>query len=173
MSQPGLLALIVAVSENGVIGANGSMPWHHPEDLAHFKRMTLGHAVVMGRKTWCSLGAPLAKRHNIVVTRASDFEAEGAQIAHSLEDALALAYRLDPCPRIIGGGTLYQATLDEATIVFRTRVRTHVDGDTFFPELDRDQWRIVDARTTPDLRFETLVRSPSATPMQTSEGLDQ
>lgn len=126
------LALIVAVARNGVIGRGGTLPWHLSEDLKHFKRTTLGHAIIMGRKTHESIGRALPNRRNIVVTRSSA-AGEGCETASSLEEALALARTTDDCPFIIGGGSLYEEALPLVTEIHMTTIDEDVAGDTFFP----------------------------------------
>jgi dihydrofolate reductase len=125
------LAIIVAVSRNGVIGRAGELPWHLPEDLKHFKRVTTGHAIIMGRKTHESIGRPLPKRRNIVVTR-SGASFEGCETADSLETAIELARTSDACPVVIGGASLYEEALPLATELHLTIVDREVEGDTFF-----------------------------------------
>jgi dihydrofolate reductase len=133
------LALIAAVARNGVIGADNRLPWRLPEDLRHFRALTLGHAVVMGRRTWHSLGGPLKDRQNIVVTRQAGYIAPGADVAHGLEAALRLVAR--PAPAFcIGGGELYRAALPLATSVHLTEIDRDFAGDTTFPALDRREW---------------------------------
>jgi dihydrofolate reductase len=132
LSTPPRLALIVAVARNGVIGREGTLPWHLSEDLKHFKRTTLGHAVIMGRKTHESIGRALPNRRNIVVTRSSAV-AEGCETASSLEEALALARTTDDCPFIIGGSSLYEEALPLVTEIHMTTIDEDVEGDTFFP----------------------------------------
>ena len=140
-ARPPRLAMIAAVGRNGVIGVDGDLPWRIPEDMKHFRRQTLGHAVVMGRKTWDSLGRPLKHRRNIVLSRRIGLKLEGAEVAHSLEDALRLAWNGDEEPMIIGGATLYAAALPQATRLFLTEVDQAPTGDTFFPDLDLAAWR--------------------------------
>lgn len=130
------LTMIAAVGRNGVIGVDGDLPWRLPEDLKHFRRNTLGHAVIMGRRTWDSLGRALKKRRNIVVSRQIGLKIEGAEVAHSLEEALELAWADDPDPRIIGGATIYAEALPRATRLLLTEVDQAPPGDTFFPDLD-------------------------------------
>lgn len=137
ISPPARLHLIYARAANGVIGRNGTLPWHLPEDLAHFKHTTLGCPVIMGRKTWGSLPPrfrPLPGRANIVVTRSTDWSAEGAQIAHSLEAAR------DLCPPggdawVIGGAQIYAQALPLASSVVVTEIAQAFEGDAFAPEL--------------------------------------
>lgn len=134
------LALIAAVSLNGVIGRDGGLPWHIPEDLKHFRRNTVGHAIIMGRKTWESIGRPLPKRRNIVVTRQQGLRIEGCEVVHSLDEALSLARDGDEEPRVIGGASLYEEALPRATRLLLTEVQQQVEGDTFFPEWDEAAW---------------------------------
>lgn len=140
------LHIIVARSRDGAIGRDGDLIWHLREDLRHFKDLTMGHAIVMGRRTWESLpkGA-LPGRTNIVVSRDPAFHAEGAHVFSSLEEALAAAREADPEPFIIGGGTVYAAALPLATHIHLTEVDTECPGaDTFFPEPEPSQWQVVD-----------------------------
>jgi len=134
------LALVVAVSRNGVIGRDGDLPWHFREDLRHFRAVTLDHAVIMGRKTWESIGRPLPKRRNIVVTRQSGLVAPGCEVVGSLEEAIQLARTSDDEPRVIGGASLYALALPLATRLFLTEIDEDVEGDTYFPPLDRNRW---------------------------------
>ena len=131
--------LVAAVAQNGVIGANGKLPWRLPEDLQHFKRLTLGHSVIMGRKTWESIGRPLPNRHNIVVSRRPGFQAAGASVASSLEDALALCAGVDPV-FVIGGNELYRAALPYAAGLVLTRLHRPYEGDAYFPDIDPADW---------------------------------
>ncbi len=136
------LGLIYARAANGTIGKDGTMPWHLPEDLAHFKRTTLGSPVVMGRKTWESLPPrfrPLPGRTNVVVTRQADWQAAGATVAHSLPQALSLC---EPALQawIIGGADIYAQALPLADQVVVTEIDAHFDGDAFAPELG-PEWR--------------------------------
>jgi len=131
---PAPLALIVAVARNGVIGKDGGLPWHVSEDLKHFKKTTHGHAVIMGRKTHDSIGRPLPKRRNIVVTRQTGTLFPGCEAAHSLDEAIALARTTDDCPFIIGGAGLYEEALPLATELHLTTIDEDVDGDAYFPE---------------------------------------
>lgn len=136
------LTLIAAVAANGVIGKDNRLPWHLPEDLGHFKALTTGHAVIMGRKTWESLPAkfrPLPQRVNIVVTRDAAFRAAGAEVAHSLADAIAAAGDADAF--VIGGADLYAQALPLAGRLELTEIDVACDGDAFFPEVDRGDWR--------------------------------
>jgi len=134
------LALVVAVSRNGVIGRDGGLPWHFREDLRHFRAVTLEHAVIMGRKTWESIGKPLPKRRNIVVTRQRDLVVPGCEVASGLEEAIELARTSDSEPRVIGGASLYALALPLATRLLLTEIDEEVDGDTHFPSFDSSRW---------------------------------
>ncbi len=139
------ITLIVAVAENGVIGAKGGLPWHIPEDLKRFKALTLGKPVLMGRKTWESLPRkPLPGRTNIVITRDSAFHAEGALVANGIEDALALAERERP-PEIvvIGGAEIFASVLPFARRIRWTEIMAAPEGDAFMPPIDRNAWQEV------------------------------
>lgn len=139
------LVIIAAVARNGVIGRDNRLPWHLPEDLAHFKALTLGQAVIMGRKTWESLPErfrPLPGRQNIVVTRQSGYVAEGAQIAHSLAEALAKV-EASRTAFVIGGAELYAQALPLATRLELTEVDLAPEGDAFFPAVERSTWQEV------------------------------
>jgi len=133
------VALIAAVAANGVIGRNGTLPWRLPEDLQHFRALTTGHAVIMGRRTWQSLPRALPERQNIVVTRQPRFAAAGATMASSLADALSkVAY--PPPAFVIGGAELYRAALPLARIAYITEIAQAIDGDTTFPPLSGREW---------------------------------
>jgi dihydrofolate reductase len=134
------LALIAAVARNGVIGAGDRLPWRLPEDLRHFRALTLGHAVIMGRRTWDSLRGALAGRQNIVVSRQAGFVAPGAEAAATLRQALDRV-TLPPPAYCIGGGELYRVALPLATIVYLTEIDRDFEGDTTFPRLDPREWR--------------------------------
>ncbi|MGD9953377.1 MAG: dihydrofolate reductase [Burkholderiales bacterium] len=132
--------LVAAVAANGVIGSEGRLPWHLPEDLRHFKQLTLGHPVVMGRKTWESLGRALPGRENIVVTRSPGYEAADAHVAASLEAALALCAG-QSVVFVIGGAELYAAALPLADGLVLTEIHRDYPGDVRFPDFDRAAWR--------------------------------
>jgi dihydrofolate reductase len=131
--------LVAAVAANGVIGRDGKLPWHLPEDLRHFKRITLGHPVIMGRRTWESLPHALPGRENIVVTRTPGYEAAGAAVASSLETAIALCAG-EPVAFVIGGSRLFAESLPLAAGLVMTELRRDYEGDTWFPAYDRSQW---------------------------------
>jgi len=133
------VALIAAVAANGIIGAAGRLPWRLADDMKRFRALTLGHCVVMGRKTWESLSGPLAERQNIVVTRQGDYAAAGAEIAGSFAEALALA-RLPRPIFCIGGEELYRVALPYASRVYLTELADAFDGDARFPALAAGAW---------------------------------
>jgi dihydrofolate reductase len=135
-----MVSIIVAVARNGIIGAGGQMPWHISEDLRMFRRVTTGHPVVMGRRTFESLGRPLPARTNVVVTRNRDWTAEGVAVAGSLAEAFAM---FPPGEEVfvIGGGEIYAAALPLADRVYLTRVDFEYQGDVRFPEWDETVWR--------------------------------
>jgi dihydrofolate reductase len=134
------VVLVAAVAANGIIGASGRLPWHIPEELKHFKQLTLGHPVIMGRRTWESLKGPLPQRENIVVTRTPGYEAPGAAVAASLEAALALCAG-EPVAFVIGGRQLFKESLPIAAGMVLTEIRRDYPGDTWFPAWDRSQWK--------------------------------
>jgi dihydrofolate reductase len=134
------LALIAAVAKNGVIGRDGKLPWRLSDDLRRFRALTTGHSIIMGRTTWESLAHALPGRQNIVVTRRPAFEAQGAIVARSLDEALGLVTY--PAPAFcIGGGELYRAALPLARTAYITEIARDFDGDAFFPPLPPGQWR--------------------------------
>lgn len=142
MSQPSAPAiyLVAAVAANGIIGAKGKLPWHIPEELQHFKRLTMGHPIVMGRRTWESLRGPLPGRENIVVTRRPGYEAPGAAVASSLDAALALCLG-EKVAFVIGGSSLFEEALPLARGMVLTEIHRDYEGDTRFPDYDKSQWR--------------------------------
>lgn len=160
------VTLVVAATDDGVIGKDGGMPWHLPADLAHFKRVTMGHPIVMGRRTFASIGRALPGRLNVVVTRDRAFTADGVAVAHSLDAALAACGDAAEA-MVIGGGELYREALPRATRVHLTRIHAAIDGDTHFPALDPATWtetareeRPPDERNAYPLSFLTLERRP-------------
>ena len=162
------ISLIVAVARNGVIGRGGTLPWRLPADLQHFKRVTMGSAVIMGRKTWESIGRPLPGRRNLVITRQSGYRAEGAEVFGSLDAAL-MATRGEPA-FVIGGAELYAQALPHAGRLYVTRIEAEIAGDTLFPEVEERDWTMVeeivrpaDAQNGYEMRFQTLERRARAT----------
>lgn len=140
------LALIWAMSNNRTIGRNNALPWHLPEDMKYFKRVTMGKPIIMGRKTWESIGRPLPGRTNIVITRDRNFHADGVKIVHTLDEAIALAEKISVIDGaeevvVIGGAEIYALSLPRADRLYMTQVRAEVDGDAHFPEFNLNEWR--------------------------------
>ncbi|GJL95550.1 MAG: dihydrofolate reductase [Hyphococcus sp.] len=139
------IAIVVAAARNNAIGAGGDLAWRIKDDLAWFKKITMGKPIIMGRKTFQSIGKPLPGRDNIVITRAYDFAAEGVFITHNLEDALLLGREcaakagVDELA-IIGGGEIYAQSLSHVDQIYLTRVDAEIEGDVFFPTLDSADW---------------------------------
>jgi dihydrofolate reductase len=140
-----IISLIVAVSENNVIGRNNDLPWHLPADMKFFKDTTMGHCVVMGRKNFQSIPdkyRPLSGRTNIVVTRQKDFTGEGVMIVHSIEDAIEYAGKKNETECfIIGGGEIFSQSIKYCDKIYLTRIHHVIEGDVFFPELNKNEWR--------------------------------
>jgi dihydrofolate reductase len=138
------LALVVAAAENNVIGKNNQLLWRLPNDMKFFKNTTWGMPVIMGRKTFESLGKPLAGRTNIVITRQENWTAPGARVVKTLEEAVAAAADTDAKEAfIIGGGEIYALAMPLAQLIYLTRVHATLDGDTWFPAFDEQQWELL------------------------------
>jgi len=158
------MEIVVAITDNFVIGANGDIPWRLPADLKHFKDLTSGNTIVMGRRTWESIGRALPNRLNIVITRQKDFIAEGASVIHSLDELSLMETK--GTIFIIGGGEVYKNTIEYAEKLHVTRIHTSITGDIFFPQFDESTWRCVESvdqaknESNPyDLTFETWSRA--------------
>jgi dihydrofolate reductase len=143
-----IISLVLAVSENGVIGKNNQLPWRLPADLKHFKKVTLGHTVIMGRKTYDSIGKPLPQRRNIVITRNQEWKADGTEVFNSLEAAIE-ACEGEEEVFVIGGATIYKKVLEEnlANRIYLTRIHENFDGDTFFKLPNADSWTEIERET--------------------------
>lgn len=159
-----MLSQIVAMAENRVIGCDNTLPWRLPNDLKHFRRVTMGHPIIMGRKNYESIGKPLPGRTNIVVTRTPDYRAPGCVVVHSVEAALVAAGN-DAEIFVIGGAELYSQTLAQAGRLYLTEVHANVLGDVLFPSFDRAGWHELareahkaDAEHGYDYSFVTLER---------------
>jgi dihydrofolate reductase len=135
-----VISLIVAMSRNHVIGARGQIPWHLPDELKLFKSLTMGHHIIMGRKTWESIARILPGRTTVVVTRQPGYEVAGAIVTHTLEEAIAACGR-DPEIFVIGGADLFRAALPLADRLYLTTVEAQIEGDTYMPEFDVAAWR--------------------------------
>lgn len=164
------ISLVVAMDENRLIGVRNQLPWRMPADLKHFKEITMGHPIVMGRCTWESIDRPLPGRTNIVVTRQSAYVAKGAVVVDSPEAAKEAAGECDEL-MVIGGARLYEQLLAEANRIYLTEIHAEFEGDTYFPELNEDEWACVkredfekDDRNPYGYTFMVLERIPEALP---------
>lgn len=137
-----MLTLIAAAGENNELGKDNDLVWHLPDDFKRFKKLTTGHYIIMGRKTFESFQEPLPNRTHVVITRKENYKKEGVVIVHSLERAIELTED-DPQPFVIGGGEIYKQAIDVADMIELTRVHATFDADTFFPEIDEKQWKLV------------------------------
>ena len=137
------ISIIAAVAANRVIGKEGDLPWHIPEDLKYFKRITMGKPVIMGRKTWETLDEPLPGRKNVVVTRQDDYKAAGAEVVHNLDDAMKAAGGAQEV-MILNGAGIYEAALPRADRMYLTHIHEAFEGDTYFPEFNRNNWEVVE-----------------------------
>ena len=176
MKHPAI-AIVVAMTENRVIGRDGEMPWHLPADLARFRALTMGKPIIMGRRTHESLGRVLDGRHNIVLSRQLRFQTPGFQapeciVAHSLDEAFTKAHEAASSSvkeiAIIGGASVYEQAIPFASHLYLTQVHTTIEGDALFPEFEPDEWqeiacekRSADARNFYDMSFIELVRRPA------------
>ena len=152
--------MVVAMTADRVIGLNGDMPWHIPEDLKHFRRVTMGHAIIMGRVTHESIGRALPRRQNIVITRQQDATFDGCDVVNTLDAAISMAREAgDDEPRIVGGGAIYALAMPLATKLFITEVDMDVAGDTFFPNHDPDEWTEIERREGDGVVYRTLERT--------------
>ncbi len=158
-----MLNIIVAVAHHNVIGLAGKMPWHLPAELQYFKRITMGKPIIMGRKTFDSIGRALPGRQNIVVTRNLHWQHAGVETAHTLDEALVKAGEADAF--VIGGATLYEEALTRVAKIYLTRIDATVEGDTFFPDLPSSTWQTIssehrakDEKNIFDVDYTVLVR---------------
>ena len=142
------ISIIVAASANNVIGVDGGLPWHLSEDLKKFKAITMGKPMIMGRATYETIGRALPGRRSIVLSRQADFEAEGCDVVSSASEALEVAGDVDEV-MIIGGGRVYAEFLPMTDRIYFTRVNAEIDGDTDFPQIDRDDWKVVKSDSYP------------------------
>lgn len=149
MSNQPRVAAIVAMSQNRVIGKNNQLPWHMPADLKHFKMLTTDHAIIMGRKTYETIGRPLPNRTNIILTRSSSFQAKGCFSAHSFTEALSLAKEKNQQEEIfiIGGAQIYQQLMPQIQFLYLTIIHHDFLGDAFFPEIDKHKWKELECIT--------------------------
>jgi len=158
------LSMIVATDPNRAIGKDNDLPWPRiKEDMKWFRKKTTGHVIIMGRKTYESLGKPLPRRANFVITRNRNFKAPGCFVFHTVEAALAEAFNIDKEPVIIGGNAIYELFLPLTTTLYLTKVKKEYDGDVFFPEIDRSEWAEEKIDETEDVCFTVLRRKDDPT----------
>ena len=169
-ARPGTIAIIAAIADNGVIGRDNGLPWRLSDDLRRFKALTIGHPVIMGRLTYESMGRPLPRRHNIVLSGTPGFAAAGVEVCRGLGIALAAVADAE-IAFILGGRRLFDEALTLADRLYVTRVHADVDGDVYFPELTLGQWRLersarheADERNEHPFTFEDYVRDPASAP---------
>ncbi|MBM7602098.1 dihydrofolate reductase [Metabacillus crassostreae] len=135
-----MISLIVAMDENRLIGKDNQLPWHLPQDLAYFKRMTMNHKIVMGRKTYESIGRPLPGRENIILTRDHSYKMDGCKVLHSIEEILELSKNTDENIFVIGGAEIFKEILPYSDRLYMTHIHHNFEGDTFFPQLKETDW---------------------------------
>jgi dihydrofolate reductase len=153
------LVIVVAMAKNRVIGKGQTIPWDLPEDRKHFVQVTKGHAIILGRGTYESIGKPLPKRRNIVVSRRAGLVIPGVEVVAGLGEAIALARTEDDAPRVIGGGQIYVEALPLATRIYLTELDREVDGDVWFPEISREEWVVHESRRGDGATYSTLDRA--------------
>ena len=159
-----MVSMVVAIAENNAIGKNNQLLWHLPKDLKHFKTITSGHTVIMGRKTFDSVGKPLPNRRNIVITRNKDLSIQGAEVVNDLATALSLC-TIEQEVFIVGGAEIYKQAMADTDRIYLTVVHGSFEADTFFPEIDKDIWEVTasesheaDEKHTFGFTFSTLER---------------
>ena len=164
-NTPNTVAIAVAIGENHAIGKNNQLLWHMPADLKFFKQTTSGHTVIMGRKTFDSVGKPLPNRRNVVITRDPDLKIEGVEVVNSLDEALAISKTEEKPVFIVGGAEIYRQALPKTQTLYLTTIHHHFEADTFFPEIDRREWKVIsseahkaDEKNKYDYTFEVLER---------------
>ncbi|NEU30096.1 dihydrofolate reductase [bacterium LRH843] len=140
-----MMSFVVAMEQNRVIGKDNKLPWHLPADLAYFKKVTTGHTIIMGRKTYESIGRPLPNRRNVILTRDPNFYAEGCDIVHSPDEIVKLCNGDGEC-FVIGGSELFSLLWNEVDRLYVTYIDANIPGDTFFPEIDESKWQLCSAR---------------------------
>ena len=137
-----MVSMVVAIAENNAIGKDNQLLWHLPKDLKHFKTITSGHTVIMGRKTFDSVGKPLPNRRNIVITRNTELSIESVEVVHDLATALALC-TTEQEVFIVGGAEIYKQAMADTDRIYLTVVHANFEADTFFPEIDKDIWKVI------------------------------
>ncbi|MDN3585227.1 dihydrofolate reductase [Pedobacter aquatilis] len=164
-SEPRNLSIAVAVGENFEIGKNNQLLWHMPADLKFFKQTTSGHTIIMGRKTFDSVGRPLPNRRNIVITRDTELKIDGVEVVNSLDKALEITQNEEKPVFIVGGAEIYRQALPKTDTLYLTTIHNTFDADTFFPEINRNEWNLIsaephhaDEKNKYDYTFEVLER---------------
>lgn len=142
-----MVSILVAASENNVIGKRNAIPWKLPADMRYFRKLTTGNVVIMGRKTFDSIGKPLPDRANVIVTRQTDMKVPGAFVAHSLRDALEKGRASGRDVFIIGGEEIYKQALPYVDRIYLTRIHAHIDGDAYFPALNKSEWTLISSES--------------------------
>ena len=143
-----MLSIVVALTENNLIGNGNTLPWRMSDDLKRVKTLTMGHHLIMGRKTYESIGRPLPGRTTVIVTRQPDYKAEGCLVAQNLQEAIRIA-SADPEAFIFGGGEIFKEALPFTDRIYCTRLHVSMKGDTFFPELNKNEWTVVEEKNFP------------------------
>ncbi|MGG0187742.1 dihydrofolate reductase [Bacillus rhizoplanae] len=136
-----MISLLVAMDKNRLIGKDNQLPWHLPADLAYFKKVTMGHPIIMGRKTFESIGRPLPGRTNIILTRNKNYEMEGCEVIHSIDDVQKMDEQMNEEIFVIGGAEIFKEVLPFADRLYITKIEEVFEGDTFFPEINYDEWK--------------------------------
>ncbi len=164
-NKPTTVAIAVAIGENQAIGKNNQLLWHMPADLKFFKQTTSGHTVIMGRKTFDSVGKPLPNRRNVVITRDPELQIEGVELVNSLDEALEITKTEEKPVFIVGGAEIYRQALPKTDKLYLTTIHHNFDADTFFPDFDRSEWTVIssephkaDEKNKYDYTFEVLER---------------
>lgn len=138
-----MISFLVAMDQNRVIGKDNKLPWHLPADLKYFKELTMGHPIIMGRKTYESIGRPLPGRENIIITRNKDYTAEGCTVIHSISEVKELNEKRDDELFVIGGAEIFEQTFSIADRLYITMIEAVFEGDTYFPDFNEDEWVVV------------------------------
>lgn len=144
-----MISLLVAMDKNNVIGKDNTLPWHLPADLAYFKKVTMGHPIVMGRKTFDSIGRALPGRENIVITRDVNYHAEGITVIHSIDEILSMRDKTENEIFVIGGAEIFNAILPYSDRLYITEIEAEFEGDTYFPTFDRSAWKLISEEKGP------------------------
>ncbi|MCC3357084.1 dihydrofolate reductase [Bacillus sp. REN16] len=138
-----MISLLLAMDKNQLIGKDNDLPWRLPADLAYFKRVTMGHAIIMGRKTYDSIGRPLPGRENIIVTRDTSYKAEGCKVIHSIDEIVKLREETDQELFVIGGAEIFKMILPYSDRLYITEIEEEFEGDTYFPAFNKNEWKVI------------------------------